>query len=101
MVAGGQGRPQAIEQGHKMKLAWGSSVRTGAMVVLGAGLGGLLAGCGPSNSQTAPAAPPPPEVGVVTVAPGRADLATELPGRLEAFRVAQVRARAAGILQKR
>ena len=84
-----------------MKLAWGSSVRTGAMVVLGAGLGSLLAGCGQSSSQTAPAAPPPPEVGVVTVAPGRADLATELPGRLEAFRVAQVRARAAGILQKR
>lgn len=71
------------------------------MVVLGTGLGALLAGCGQSSSSTAPTTPPPPEVGVVTVAPGRADLATELPGRLEAFRVAQVRARAAGILQKR
>jgi membrane fusion protein (multidrug efflux system) len=40
-------------------------------------------------------------VGVITAAPGRADLSTELPGRLEAFRVAQVRARAAGILNKR
>ncbi|SHM76799.1 efflux RND transporter periplasmic adaptor subunit [Rhizobacter sp. OV335] len=46
-------------------------------------------------------APPPPEVGVVTVAPREVGLVTELPGRLEASRVAQVRARAAGILQKR
>ncbi|MDR7298475.1 membrane fusion protein (multidrug efflux system) [Pelomonas aquatica] len=84
-----------------MKLAWGSSARIGAVVVLGAGLGSLLAGCGQSSSPATAAAPPPPEVGVVTVAPGRADLATELPGRLEAYRVAQVRARAAGILQKR
>lgn len=64
-------------------------------------LGMGLAGCGQSSSNAAPAAPPPPEVGVVTVAPARADLAAELPGRLEAYRVAQVRARAAGILQKR
>jgi membrane fusion protein (multidrug efflux system) len=47
------------------------------------------------------AAPPPPEVGVVTVATGDVGLVTELPGRLEASRVAQVRARAAGIVQKR
>ena len=63
----------------------------------------LLAACGPSN--TAPAGPaggmPPAEVGVVTVTPGDVGLVTELPGRLEASRVAQVRARAAGILQKR
>lgn len=44
---------------------------------------------------------PPAEVGVVTVSPGDVGLVTELPGRLEASRVAQVRARAAGILQKR
>ncbi len=44
---------------------------------------------------------PPAEVGVVTVTPGDVGLVTELPGRLEASRVAQVRARAAGILQKR
>ncbi|WP_407075010.1 efflux RND transporter periplasmic adaptor subunit [Roseateles sp.] len=64
------------------------------------GLIGLV-GCGQGSSAPAPAAPPPPEVGVITATPGRADLTTELPGRLEAFRVAQVRARAAGILQKR
>ena len=45
--------------------------------------------------------PPPAEVGVVTVQPRPVGLVTELPGRLEASRVAQVRARAAGILQKR
>lgn len=84
-----------------MKLAWGSSARLGTVVILGAGLGSLLGGCSRSNGQTAAAAPPPPEVGVVTVAPARADLSTELPGRLEAYRVAQVRARAAGILNKR
>lgn len=44
---------------------------------------------------------PPAEVGVVTATPGDVGLITELPGRLEASRVAQVRARAAGILQKR
>ena len=41
------------------------------------------------------------EVAVVTVRPGTVSLSTELPGRLEASRVAQVRARATGILNKR
>ena len=62
----------------------------------------LLTGCGKSNAPAgASGAPPPVEVGVVTVTPGNVGLITELPGRLEASRVAQVRARAAGILQKR
>ena len=69
----------------------------------------LLAACGPNAAdgagpglgKGAAGAPPPVEVGVVTVAPRAVGLATELPGRLEASRVAQVRARAAGILQKR
>ncbi len=67
------------------------------------GLAALLAACGPSSAPPAgpPAAMPPAEVGVVTVTPGDVGLVTELPGRLEASRVAQVRARAAGILQKR
>jgi len=65
---------------------------------------GALAACGQQSPANAPAGgggPPPAEVGVVTVAPRAVGLATELPGRLEASRVAQVRARAAGILQKR
>ncbi|MCE4554010.1 efflux RND transporter periplasmic adaptor subunit [Roseateles cellulosilyticus] len=73
-----------------------------ARIAMGASaLTALLSACGGGDGKTAPPAPPPPEVGVITVSPGRADLATELPGRLEAFRVAQVRARAAGILQRR
>jgi membrane fusion protein (multidrug efflux system) len=65
----------------------------------------VLAACGKSAPEGA-AAPvgggmPAPEVGVVKVAPGDVGLTTELPGRLEASRVAEVRARAAGILQER
>ncbi len=44
---------------------------------------------------------PPVEVGVVTATPGDIGLVTELPGRIEASRIAEVRARAAGILQQR
>ncbi|HSI53551.1 MAG TPA: efflux RND transporter periplasmic adaptor subunit [Ramlibacter sp.] len=62
----------------------------------------VLAACSKGgNAQGPGGGMPPPEVGVVTVAPGDVGLLTELPGRLEASRVAQVRARAAGIVQKR
>lgn len=65
-----------------------------------------LAACGKSGAPAAAAqggggAPPPPEVGVVVATPTDVGLVTELPGRLEASRVAEVRARAAGILQQR
>lgn len=63
----------------------------------------LLAACGqgtPTAGSPVSAAPLA-EVGVVTVAPGDVTLVTELPGRLEASRVAQVRARTAGIVQQR
>src|SRR5450830_152540 len=64
----------------------------------------VLVACSAKTNQQA-AAPgggrPAAEVGVVTVAPRTVGLVTELPGRLEASRVAQVRARATGILQKR
>lgn len=82
-------------------MKWAGAGRTGSAVMLWAGLVGGLAGCSPAANQAPAAAPPPPEVGVVSATPGRTDLTTELPGRLEAFRVAQVRARAAGILQRR
>lgn len=63
----------------------------------------VLAACG-QGSGSAPQAGggmPPPEVGVVKVTAGEVGLFTELPGRLESARVAEVRARAAGILQQR
>jgi len=63
-----------------------------------------LAACG-GGDGAAKAPPgggmPPAVVGVVTVQPGNVALSTELPGRLEAWRVAQVRARVPGIVQKR
>jgi membrane fusion protein (multidrug efflux system) len=63
----------------------------------------LLAGCG-AKEAAAPAgsgAPPPPEVGVIQVQPQAVTLRTELPGRVEALRVAQVRARVNGVVLKR
>ena len=62
-----------------------------------------LAGCGP-KAGSGPAgggAPPPAVVGVITATPQTVTLNTEHPGRLEASRVAQVRARAAGIVEQR
>lgn len=44
---------------------------------------------------------PPPAVGVVTVAQQAVPLQTELPGRVEAVRTAQVRARVNGVVLKR
>ena len=64
----------------------------------------ILIACGAKPGEqpaAAPAAPPPAEVGVVTVTPGPVGLTVDLPGRLEASRVAEVRARVAGILEER
>jgi membrane fusion protein (multidrug efflux system) len=61
-----------------------------------------LAACGEKKPDAqAQAAPPPPEVAVVKVAPERLGISSELPGRVEAVRIAQVRARVPGIVQKR
>lgn len=62
---------------------------------------GVLAGCGKSGSSAGGGNPPPVEVSVFTVEPESVVVSTELPGRLEAVRVAEVRARVAGILQKK
>ena len=70
-----------------------------------------LVSCGPGDRKTPPKgagsgtaaaqAAPAPTVGVIRVESGPVPIATELPGRVEAWRVAEVRARAAGIVQKR
>ena len=63
----------------------------------------LLSACPSSNAPPSPAsstAPPPPEVSVVSTVFSRVTLNAELPGRTEAYRVAQVRARVAGVVQK-
>ncbi len=59
----------------------------------------LLVACG---KETAPAAPPlPPEVGIVTLQATPVSNVVEAPGRLEAVRTAEVRARVDGIVQRR
>lgn len=67
---------------------------------------GLLAACSKGDAPQAGgaeahAAAPAPAVGVVTVKLGQVGVATELPGRLEAARSADVRARAGGVVLKR
>jgi len=60
-----------------------------------------LAACGQKPNAPAGAGMPPGEVSVVTIAPERITISNELPGRLEATRIAEVRARVAGIILKR
>jgi membrane fusion protein, multidrug efflux system len=70
-------------------------------------LAGLLSACGGGGAKDAapgagaPRAMPPPEVGVLVVAPQSVALQSELPGRVSAVRVAQVRARVNGVVLKR
>ncbi|HZW26047.1 MAG TPA: efflux transporter periplasmic adaptor subunit, partial [Gallionella sp.] len=65
----------------------------------------LLAACGGKDKAAAPGGPgagmPPPEVEVITVAAGEATMTQDLPGRLQAYRTAQVRARVEGVVEKR
>lgn len=65
----------------------------------------LLAACGGKDKAAPPGGPgagmPPPEVEVMTIAAGEATLTQDLPGRLQAYRTAQVRARVEGVVEKR
>ncbi|MEO7457909.1 MAG: efflux RND transporter periplasmic adaptor subunit [Gemmatimonadaceae bacterium] len=58
----------------------------------------LVAGC---SKPAPPAAPPPPEVGIITVVTQPVMDVIELPGRLQAIRTSEVRARVDGIVQRR
>jgi membrane fusion protein (multidrug efflux system) len=58
----------------------------------------MLSGC---RSQTAPPAAGPPEVATVTIQPERVVLTTDLPGRISAYLVAEIRPQVSGLLQKR
>ena len=77
--------------------------RYGAPVVMALSAAIVLAACGQNASPVGQpgAFMPPAEVGVVTVTPTDVGVMTDLPGRLEASRVAQIRARVAGVLHKR
>ena len=56
-----------------------------------------LSACG----EEAPPAPTPPEVEVITIRPQSVPNIIELPGRVQAIRTAEVRARVDGIVQRR
>lgn len=63
-----------------------------------------LFGCGNSDKPAGPSSSsgaPPPEVAVIKVAFGKATMTQDLPGRLQAYRTAQVRARVEGIVERR
>ncbi|GKQ56609.1 membrane protein [Sphaerotilus sp. FB-3] len=69
-------------------------------------LAAVLTACGGGSGDKPAAAgggaaPPPPAVGVLTVKAEPVAIDTELSGRLEAWRTAQVRARVAGVVGKR
>jgi membrane fusion protein (multidrug efflux system) len=75
--------------------------RPGAAMIRGAATSLALlalAGCGQKQQNVVP---PPPEVGVITIQSEPLPITSELPGRIDPVRTAQVRARVAGILLKR
>ena len=83
-------------------MAHGSAVNYGNRLLVLATLL-MLTACGGDDKkpQAGAAAPPPAEVDVITVKPGAVVMTQDLPGRLQAYRSAQVRARVEGIIEKR
>ncbi len=73
---------------------WSKYLAAAGLVVAGS----LSSGC---KSRTAPPAAGPPEVATVTLQPERVVLTTELPGRISAYLVAEIRPQVSGLLQKR
>jgi membrane fusion protein (multidrug efflux system) len=61
----------------------------------------LLALCGCNSGSPSASAPPPQDVGYVTLQPQKVTLVTELPGRTSPYRIADVRPQVNGVLQKR
>jgi membrane fusion protein (multidrug efflux system) len=78
-------------------------IRLNGRVIVAAGalaVAVILAGCQNSGAK-APGQGGPPEVAVVEVKPERVAITTELPGRISAYLVAEVRPQVGGIIQKR
>lgn len=66
------------------------------MIILLVGM--IIAGC---NSQQPPPAPSIPEVAIQTIQLEQVILTTELPGRVSAYLIAEIRPQVSGIIQKR
>jgi membrane fusion protein (multidrug efflux system) len=60
-----------------------------------------VSGCSESGNSAPQSAPPPMEVGVMTVHSQRVEITAELSGRTSPFLVAEVRPQVTGIIQKR
>src|SRR5262245_5483877 len=75
-------------------------MRNSVPAVFTAALAALLVACSKGGGAPAQGAPAP-EVGVITLAPQKVSLSTELPGRTSAFRIAEVRPQVEGIVKKR
>ncbi|WBO24541.1 efflux RND transporter periplasmic adaptor subunit [Sphingomonas abietis] len=69
-----------------------------ARVAIAAILFGSLAACGSQQPQKAP---PPPEVGIVTLQSQSVTLSTNLPGRVAAAETSEVRPQVSGIIRRR
>ena len=71
------------------------------VIALSISLSILQAGCGRPHGPGGPPQGGTPEVGVVTVQPERVVLTTELPGRVSAYLVSEVRPQVSGLILKR
>ncbi|WP_409993830.1 efflux RND transporter periplasmic adaptor subunit [Roseateles koreensis] len=82
----------------------GTGARALYLLPLAIAVVAALSGCGGADKAAAAGGAggmPPPQVGVVTATMQAVALQTELPGRVEALRTAQVRARVNGVVLKR
>jgi len=97
----------SFPQSHEQPGAERPGLKAGARVLyllpLVVSLAAVLTACGKDEKADAGkgGGMPPAQVGVVTVGTQPVALQTELPGRVEALRTAEVRARATGIVLKR
>lgn len=75
------------------------------LTALSLAMAALLSACGngqaPGAGAGAGAGAPPPEVDVIAVAATSAAVTRDLPGRLQAWRTAEIRARVEGVVEKR
>ncbi|SEK66942.1 membrane fusion protein, multidrug efflux system [Roseateles sp. YR242] len=97
----------SFPQSHEQPGAERPGLKAGARVLyllpLVVSLAAVLTACGKDEKAAAGhgGGMPPAQVGVVTVGTQAVALQTELPGRVESLRTAEVRARATGIVLKR
>ena len=87
------------------KRSWAWTGDALGLLALSALVAFFLTGCSPSKDEAQAGAgaggPPTVPAGVITVQPQSVPLTVDLPGRLEPIRTAEVRARVAGVVQKR